>query len=186
MTRVNKRCKQRTTPPRRCKCAATRTSTSAYKRKSPGQAAAGLGPVAGAVLRSARRSGHASQATLAAACGVTANTIRAWEDGSAPLTSVPMPQIEAVIAALHDAGACRLLTADLAVAAWCDLIIAAVAAAEDVTSLLADPTTTEEAFSQLMAWCLEGHVPRRYRPYASVRAILSERALIDRIRQAIE
>ncbi len=186
MTRVNKRCKQRAIPPRRGRCTANRAGASARKGKPISQEAAGVGSVAGAVLRSARRSAHTSQATLAATCGVTGNMINAWENGSSPLTAVPMPQIEAVIAALHDAGACRLLTTDLTVAAWCDLIIAAVAASEDVTSLLADPTTTEETFSQLMAWCLEGRVPRRYRPYASGRAIVSERALIERIRQAIE
>ena len=97
-----------------------------------------------------------------------------------------MPQMEALIAALHDAGACRLLTADLIVTAWCDLIIAAVANSEDVTSLLADPTTTDEAFGQLMAWCLEGHAPPRYRPYANGSAIVSEQALIERIRRAME
>ena len=97
-----------------------------------------------------------------------------------------MPQIEAVITALHNAGACRLLTGDLTVAAWCDLIIAAVADSEDVTSLLADPITTEKAFNKLMAWCLKGRVPRRYRPYTSRRVIVSEQALIERIRQAIE
>jgi hypothetical protein len=72
------------------------------------------------------------------------------------------------------------------VAAWCDLIVAAVANSEDITSLLADPTTTDEAFGQLMAWCLQGHVPPRYRPYVGGQAILSERVLIERIRQAMK
>jgi len=174
MTRVNKRCNQRATPPRRGRCTANRAGAAGRKRKSTSQESAGVGSVAGAVLRSARRSAHTSQATLAAACGVTGNTISAWENGSSPLTSAPMPQLEALTAALHDAGACRLLTTDLIVAAWCDLIIAAVANSEDVTSLLADPTTTDEAFGQLMAWCLDGHMPRRYRPYAGGRAIISE------------
>jgi hypothetical protein len=97
-----------------------------------------------------------------------------------------MPRVDAVIAALHDAGACRLLTADLVVAAWCDLIIASVVASEDVTSLLADPIAAEKPFRELMAWCLDRRVPRRYRPYVSGQAILSERALIERIHQAIE
>jgi DNA-binding transcriptional regulator YiaG len=186
MTRVNRRCKQRATAPQRARCAANRAGAPVRKPRPTTQTATGVGSVAGAVLRSARRSARTSQATLAAACGVTANTIRAWEDGSSPLNSAPMPQMEALTAALHDAGACRLLTADLIVAAWCDLIIAAVANSEDATSLLADPTTTDEAFGQLMAWCLDGHVPRRYRPYADGRAIVSEQALIERIRQAME
>jgi DNA-binding XRE family transcriptional regulator len=186
MTRVNRRCKQRATTPQRQTCAANRTRTPARKPRPTNQAATGIGSVVGVVLRSARRSARASQATLAAACGVTTNTIGAWEDGSSPLTSVPMPQMEALIAALHQAGACRLLTADVAVAAWCDLIITAVAASEDVTSLLADPTTTEESFSQLMAWCVKGRVPRRYRPYVGGQAIFRESALIEQIRQAIQ
>ena len=144
---------------------------------------AGYESVAGAVLRSARRSARVSQARLAAACGVTENTIRAWENGSSPLASTPMPQVEAVIAALHDAGACRLLTADLIVAAWCDLVIAAVAASKDVTCLLADPIAAEDAFGELMAWCLEGRVPQRYRPYAATGPLIREQTLIERVRQ---
>jgi DNA-binding transcriptional regulator YiaG len=163
-------------------------TTCAPKRKAePAHQAVPKGTsIAGAVLLSARRSARTSQATLAAACGVTANTIRAWEDGSSPLASAPMPQMEAVIASLHNAGACRLLTADLAVAAWCDLIVAAVIASEDVTGLLADPTTTEEAFRQLMAWCLEGRVPQRYRPYAPVGPLIKAPAIIDRVRQVLD
>jgi hypothetical protein len=94
--------------------------------------------------------------------------------------------MEALIAALHNADACRLLTADLIVAAWCDLIIAAVGNSEDITSLLADPITAGETFGQLMAWCLEGHIPPRYRRYADSGAIVSEQALIEPIRRAME
>jgi hypothetical protein len=61
-----------------------------------------------------------------------------------------------MIDALLEAGACRPLTADLTVAAWCDLIITAIAGREDVTCLLADPITADGAFDELMAWCLEG------------------------------
>ncbi len=141
--------------------------------------------VAGAVLHSARRSARISQARLAAACGVTDKTIRAWENGSAPLTSVPMRQVQLLIAALHEARACRPLNADLIVAAWCDLVIAAVAASEDVTCLLADPITTENAFSELMAWSLDGRVPQRHLPYAPTGALVSEQPLIEQIRRAL-
>jgi transcriptional regulator with XRE-family HTH domain len=138
-------------------------------------ATAGCESVAGAVLRSARRSARVSQARLATACGATENTIRAWENGSSPLASIPMPQVEAVMAALHQAGACRLLTADLVVAAWCDLVITAVAAWEDPTCLFADPITADDAFGELMAWCLDGRVPQRYRPYAAAGSLIRER-----------
>ncbi len=147
---------------------------------------AGYESVVGAVLRSARRSARVSQARLATACGATENTIRAWENGSSPLASTPMPQIEAVTAALHQAGACRLLTADLAVAAWCDLVITAVAAWEDPTCLLADPITADGAFGELMAWCLDGRVPQRYRPYAAPGPLIREQTLIERVRRALD
>jgi DNA-binding XRE family transcriptional regulator len=146
---------------------------------------AGYESVAGAVLRSARRSARVSQARLATTCGVSAKTIQAWEDGITPLASVPMPTIEAVIAALHDAGACRLLTADLIVAAWCDLLIAAIADSEDVACLLAEPITTEAAFRELMAWCLEGHVPPRHRPYAAIGPVVRAQTLVERVRRAL-
>ncbi len=147
---------------------------------------AGYKSVAGAVLRSARRSARVSQARLATACGVAENTIRAWENGSSPLASIPLRQIEVVIAALHQAGACRLLTADLVVAAWCDLVLAAVAASEDTTCLLADPITTDGAFGELMAWCLEGRAPQRYRPYATTSPLVREQTLIERVRRALD
>jgi hypothetical protein len=97
-----------------------------------------------------------------------------------------MPQMEALIAALHDAGACRLLTVDLIVAAWCDLIIAAAAASEDVGSLLADPMTFERAFGELMAWCIEGRVPQRHCPYVTGGPLITDRAVIERVRRILD
>jgi hypothetical protein len=97
-----------------------------------------------------------------------------------------MPQIEALIDALLEAGACRPLTADLTVAAWCDLIITAIAAREDVTCLLADPITADGTFDELMAWCLEGRVPQRYLPYATPGPLVHEHTLIERIRRALD
>ena len=141
--------------------------------------------VAGTVLRSARRSARISQARLAAACGATEKTVQAWESGSSPLAAIPVRQIETMIAKLHDAGACRLLTTDLIVAAWCDLVITAVAVSEDVTCLLADPITTDSAFGELMTWCLEGRVPQRYGPYAATGPIIREQALVERVRRAL-
>jgi hypothetical protein len=185
MNRVNKRCNQRANPPRRGRCTTNRTSASARKPRPSANTTAGVGSVAGAVLRSARRSARASRTRIAAASGVPENTIRAWEDGSSPLASAPMPRVDAVIAALHDAGACRLLTADLVVAAWCDLIIATVTASEDVTSLLADPLTAEKPFRELMAWCLEGRVPLRHRSYIMAGPLVNDQAMIERIRRIL-
>lgn len=186
MTRVNKRCKQRATPPRLGRCNANRTGGSAREAGPTDRAAVGVGSVAGAVLRSARRSARASQVWIAATSGVPENMIRAWEDGSSPLASARLPQIERVIAALHDAGACRELTADLVVAAWCDLIIATVARSEDVICLLADPIVAEKPFRELMTWCLDGRVPPRHRPYAAIGPLVSEPTLIQQLRQVLD
>jgi transcriptional regulator with XRE-family HTH domain len=150
------------------------------------QPTANNGPVAGAVLRSARRSARISQARLATASGMAEKTVQAWENGSSPLAAVPMPQIGALIDALLEAGACRPLTADLTVAAWCDLIIAAIAAGEDVACLLADPLTADGSFGELMTWCLEGRVPQRYLPYATSGPLVHDQALIERIRRALD
>jgi DNA-binding transcriptional regulator YiaG len=185
MTRVNKRCKQSAASPQRGRCVAHRASASARTSRPAEPAGADFGRVAGAVLRSARRSARVSQARLAAVCGVTGNTIRAWESGSSPLASARMSQIEAVITNLHDAGACRLLTADLITASWCDLIISTVAATDDATSLLADPIVTEDAFGELMAWCLKGRVPERHRPYSPTGRLISDKTVIEKLRRIL-
>ena len=165
----------------------TNTTCPLARNPAPTRSAtAGHESVAGAVLRSARRSARVSQARLATACGVAKNTIRAWENGSSPLASTPMPQVEALTAALHQAGACRLLTADLVVAAWGDLVIAAVAAREDPTCLLADPIAADGAFGELMAWCLEGRVPQRYLLYVATGPLVHEQILIERVRRALD
>jgi len=57
------------------------------------------------------------------------------------------------------------LVTDLTTAAWCDLVIAAVADAQDVSCLMADPTAAEDAFSELLAWSVGGHRPARYHPF---------------------
>jgi hypothetical protein len=42
---------------------------------------------------------------------------------------------------------------DLGVAAWCDLVILAVAHHEDTTCLMTDPIAVDPAFAELIAWC---------------------------------
>lgn len=152
MTRNKKRCMHWAASSGRRRRVTSTTCPLARNLAPTGSTTAGYESVAGAVLRSARRSARVSQARLATACGATENTVRAWENGSSPLASTPTPQVEALIAALHQRGACRLLTADLVAASWCDLVIAAVAAREDPTCLLADPITADGAFGELMAW----------------------------------
>jgi hypothetical protein len=160
-------------------CALTRQARPTSRSVAPSSS------VAGVVLYSTRRSARASRARIAAACSVTENTIGAWEGGTSPLASVPMPQIEVLIAALHQAGACRRLTADLIPAAWCDLIIASVAEHEAITCLLADPITVKATFRELLAWCMEGHMPARYRPYATMALDVVNAAALKQIHQVL-
>jgi transcriptional regulator with XRE-family HTH domain len=185
MTRDKKRCRHGAASSDRRRRVTSATCPLARKPAPRHGTTAAYESVAGAVLRSARRSAHISQARLATACGVTENIIRTWENGSSPLAAVPMPQIVVLIDALLEAGACRPLTVDLTVAIWCDLIITAVAASEDVTCMLADSIAAEDVFDELMAWCLEGRIPQRHLPYAGPGPLVSEQALIERIRHAL-
>ena len=143
------------------------------------------GIVAGAVLRSARLCAGLSQENLAAVTGVTEETIRAWEEGSSPLASVPLPRVTSLAASLRTSGADPGLVADLDAAAWCDLVILAVAHHEDTTCLLADPIALDPAFAELLAWCLTGHVPDRHQPYVEPRPLLTDSALIDRVIESL-
>jgi hypothetical protein len=117
------------------------------------------------VLRAARTSAGVTETCLAAAAGADEDEVRCWENGTRPLSAIPLPRFERLEAILVSLGGQPPLAADLAAAAWCDLIIQAISHAEDVTCLLADPITTENGFHDLLAWALTGHAPARYRPY---------------------
>jgi transcriptional regulator with XRE-family HTH domain len=137
------------------------------------------GILAGAVLRSARLSAGLSQEDLAEVTGVGEETVQAWEEGSSPLASVPLPDVATIEASLRANGADPDLVVDLGVAAWCDLVILAVAHHEDTTCLLADPIAADPAFAELLAWCLTGHVPERHQPYVETGLLLTDPALIE-------
>jgi len=144
------------------------------------------GVVAGAVLRSARLSAGISIATLAAASGVGEETIEAWEEGSSPLASVPLPQVEEMETSLRNAGANPHLVADFAAAAWCDLVIVAIADHKDTTCLMADRVANEIAFGELLAWSLTGNLPARYQPYADPVPLLTNSTLIEQVIQTLD
>lgn len=137
--------------------------------------------VAGAILRAARTSARMTEACLAAASAVSEDTIRAWENGSQPLTAVPAPRLEQLKHVLMDAGAEPGVAADLDAGVWCDLIILAIAAADDCACLAADPLTCENAFRELLAWSLTGQVPARYRRYVSAGPLITDPALTVQI-----
>lgn len=138
------------------------------------------GVMAGAVLRAARRSARASTSALAAAAGVTKRTIRSWESGSYPLASAPAPDIQRLEAALGAQGADPRLVCDLGAAAWCDLIVCAIADDDDIRCLLADPITGERGFRELLSWSLTGQTPARYQPYRAPSPAIANPALIGR------
>jgi DNA-binding XRE family transcriptional regulator len=138
------------------------------------------GIVAGAVLRSARLSADLSREDLAEMIGASEETIRAWEDGSSPLASVPLPDVAMLEASLTASGADPNLVADLGVAAWCDLVILAVVHGEDTACLMADPIAVDPAFAELLAWCLAGRVPDRHQPHVEPGPLLTDAALVDR------
>ncbi len=123
------------------------------------------GVVAGTVLHAARWSAVLSTTHLALAAGVIEAVVLSWEAGTSPLTSVPMPQIEQLEDALRAARAEHRLVADFAVAIWCDLVIQAITDGEDTDCLLADPLAGEDAFGELLAWCIADERPARYQPF---------------------
>ena len=149
------------------------------------QSLARPGAGAGAVLRAARRSAHASTTVLAAAAGVPKNTITSWENGSRSLANQPSPDLQRLTSALAALGADPQLTGDLDAAAWCDLIFAHVSQHEDITCLLAEPITNEPAFRDLLAWSLTGQIPARYIRFLPPASPVTSKTLTERTRHAI-
>ena len=136
--------------------------------------------VAAAVLRAARTSARLTETGLAIACEADEATIRAWEDGTQPLTTVPVPQLELVKRSLTNAGASTRIVADLDAGAWCDLVMLAVAGSGDCTGLLADPISVEATFRELLGWALHGHIPPRYARYVLPAALITDQSLAER------
>jgi len=144
------------------------------------------GIVAAAVLRAACLSARMSEAFIARTSGVSEHALQSWADGTRPLASVPVPRLERLEAALLTAGAEPALVADLATAAWCDLVLEAIAADEDTTALLADPAASSDAFSELLAWAVTGRVPARYLSHSPAGRLLADPAAADRAIKALK
>ncbi|HUY48367.1 MAG TPA: helix-turn-helix transcriptional regulator [Streptosporangiaceae bacterium] len=143
---------------------ASLSSVPAVDRTELGPLASPPGVVAGTALKAARLSARLTRSELGEATGTDEAAIAAWEDGAEPLAAVPYPVFGRLEAALTGSAEPGLVT-DLTTAAWCDLVIAAVADAQDVSCLMADPTAAEDAFSELLAWSVGGHRPARYHPF---------------------
>ena len=123
--------------------------------------------VAGVVLQAARRSAGLSPRELAEALHLSEQTVRAWENGTDPLASAPIGQLDTLIATLRACYADPELVADIDAAAWCDVVLATTASNEDTSCLLADPLASTRNFAELLDWATAGKVPVRYSPYAS-------------------
>lgn len=130
------------------------------------------GVVAGTVLRVARCSAGLSATRLAAAAGVSESTVRSWEDGSSPLAYEPIHQIERIENELQAADADQQFIADIAVAAWCDVVLQNLADGDDTDCLLADPLAHEAIFGELLIWSIADQPPARYRDRAEPRRLL--------------
>ena len=120
--------------------------------------------VAGSVFRAACQSAPVSDEALASASGLRPEDIRALEDGSEALASMPLPEVSHLQNALRQAGADPQLVADIVAAAWCDVVLEAMFNGEDMSCLMADPISRETAFGELFLWSLGGQVPARYLP----------------------
>lgn len=148
-----------------------------------GQPSCPPGAVAGAALRSARRSARLSPTRLAAAAGLELATIGSWESGTESLASAPIRVVEQLESALRQAGATPTLVRDLSIAAWCDLVLHGIVAGEDVSCLLADPAARSDAFGELLAWAIAGQPPARHLAYAGHGRLLptAEPSLVARV-----
>ena len=146
------------------------------------------GAVAGTVLRAARLSANLSTSRLAESAEVPEASVLAWEAGTAAVAAVPSPVVERLEAALRAAGAEPRLVADLAVGAWCDLVIITIAAGEEADCLLADPLAAADAFRELLTWAVADESPARYRRSAAPRRLLpaADLNLLAGIVQALE
>ena len=143
------------------------------------------GIVAAAVLRAACVSARMSEAFIARTSGVSEHAFQSWADGTRPLASVPVPRLERLEAALLTAGAEPALVADLYPGAWCDLVLAAIAADQDTATLLADPAASKAAFRELLAWAVTGQVPPRYLSHSPAGRLLADPAAADRAIKAL-
>jgi transcriptional regulator with XRE-family HTH domain len=163
---------------------ASLSETAAADDTRDGRLTSPPGTVAGTVLRAARLSALLSQIQLAEAVGASETDVAEWEDGTSPLAEISYPvlrRIESALASVAEPG----IMADLPAAIWCDLAIAAMVSAEDASCLLSDPTATESAFGELLAWSVSGRRPARYRPYAGPGPLLWP-ADADRIAGAVQ
>jgi transcriptional regulator with XRE-family HTH domain len=136
------------------------------------------GIIGGAVITAARRSGHLTRPKLARLLNVSTASLRAWENGSTPLFSVPYGQLQQLAEALGGAGAqVGQELGELLLAAQCDLLLAGMLQGfEDYAEV--PPTEGDSADAEvargLLRWALAGVIPERYRQCASRHPLLNK------------
>jgi hypothetical protein len=109
---------------------------------------------------------------------VSIATVRAWEDGTIPLFSVPYDRLQRLAAALNDAGAqVGHELSELLLASQCDLLITGMLHGfedyAEVPPIEARSAEAERA-RELIRWALAGPVLDRYRRHASPQPLLDK------------
>jgi transcriptional regulator with XRE-family HTH domain len=135
------------------------------------------GVIGAAVVQAARRSAHLTRRHLARLLDVSVATVRAWENGTIPLFSVPYGELQQLSEAFGSAGA-RVghETGELLLASRCDLLLTGVLHGfEDYAEVppIDEDGTEAETARELLHWALAGAVPERYRQYAQLGQLLA-------------
>jgi DNA-binding transcriptional regulator YiaG len=136
------------------------------------------GTIGGAIVRAARRSAHLPRPRLARLLNVNTATLRAWENGSTSLFSVPYGQLQQLAEVLQAAGAqVGQELGELLLAAQCDLLLTGMLQGfEDYAEVppIEGDGADAEAARRLLRWALAGVIPERYRQRASRRPLLNK------------
>jgi len=154
-------------------------------------AASAPGVIGGAVIKAARRSAGLSRRNLASAMAVDLATVRDWESGVRPLFCVSYHELCQLAQVLERAGARVGHKVDeLVLASQCDLLITGMLRGfEDYAEV---PNVNEDvagdAARSLLRWALIGQVPERYRPYAQMGRLVTERdaSLFDNVARDLQ
>lgn len=130
------------------------------------------GQVSGAVLRALRSELGLTQAGLAEALGVDANTAQGWESGRRPLTSVRVEVFQRVRRRLQLLGADLEKLALLDHAVTADYLLSEIAEAPPPAAHPLATQVTDRMLTDLLAWPLTGQPPRALRNSPSARLLL--------------
>jgi DNA-binding transcriptional regulator YiaG len=136
------------------------------------------GAIGGTLIRAARRSAHLTQLRLARTLKVSTATVRAWENGTIPLFSIPYGQLQGLAAVLNQAGAhVGHELSELLLASQRDLLITSMLhGSENYAEVppIEQHGSEAERARELIRWALTGVVLDRYRQHAPPSPLLDE------------